>query len=47
MNKHFPYRNSRLEVFCKKPFLEFSQNPEENSCARATLKLKALGLQLY
>ena len=38
------------EVFYKiKVFLEISQNPHEETCARACflIKLQALGLQLY
>ena len=38
------------EVFYKiKVFLEISQNPHEETCARASflIKLQALGLQLY
>ena len=30
------YRSSRPELFCKKLFLEISQNSQENTCARAS-----------
>ena len=33
-------RNSRLEVFCKKVFLETPQNSQENTCARASFLIK-------
>ena len=35
--------------FLKKVFLEISQNPQENTCARISflIKLQARGLQLY
>ena len=34
--------------FVKKVFLEISQNPQENNCARVSLiKLQGLSLQLY
>ena len=41
-------RSSRLEVFCKKIFLEISQHSQENTCARLSflIKLLASGLQL-
>ena len=29
-------RSSRPEVFCKKVFLEISQNSQENTCARVS-----------
>ena len=35
-------RSSRLEVFCKKVFLEISQNSEESTCARASFLIKLL-----
>ena len=43
------YRSSRPQVFCKKVFLEISQNSQENTCARVSflIKLQASGLQLY
>ena len=36
-------------MFCKKVFLEVSQNSQENTCARVSflIKLQAWGLQLY
>ena len=34
------FRSSRPEMFCKKLFLEISQNSQENICARAFLLLK-------
>ena len=36
-------------VFCKKTFLEISQNSQENICARVSflIKLQVSGLQLY
>ena len=30
------YRSSRPELFCKKLFLEISQNSQENTCDRAS-----------
>ena len=38
-------RSSRPEVFCKKVFLEISQNSQENTCARVSflIKLQASG----
>ena len=40
-------RRSRSEVFCKKVFLEISQNLPENTCARVSflIKFQALGLR--
>ena len=32
------YRSSRPEVFCRKVFLEISQNSQENTCARVWKK---------
>ena len=42
------YRSSCPDVFCKKVFLEISQNSQENTCARVSflIKLQAC-LQLY
>ena len=40
------FRSSRPEVFCKMVFLEFSQNSQENTCARVSFLVK-LRLQLY
>ena len=34
------FRSSRPEVFCKKVFLEISQNSEENNCARVSFLIK-------
>ena len=34
------YRSSRPEVFCKKVFLKFSQNSQENTCARVSFLIK-------
>ena len=44
-----PHRSSRPKVFCKKVFLEISQNLQENNCARVSFLIKSqvLGLQLY
>ena len=44
-----PFRGSSAEVFCKKMFLEISQNSQKNTCARDSflIKLQASGLQLY
>ena len=39
------YRSIRLEVFCKKMFLEISQNSQENTCARVFFSIVA-GLRL-
>ena len=38
-----------LKVFCKKVFLEISQNSQENTCVRVSflIKLQAQGQQLY
>ena len=38
-----------LNVFCKKVFLEISQNSRENTCVRVSflIKLQAQGQQLY
>ena len=38
-----------LNVFCKKVFLEISQNSQENTCVRVSflIKLQAQGQQLY
>ena len=33
-------RSSRPDVFCKKVFLEFSQNSQENTCARVSFQIK-------
>ena len=33
-------RGSRLEVFCKKLFLEISQNSQENACAKVSFLIK-------
>ena len=40
-------RSSRPDVFCKKLFLEISQNSQENTCARVSFltKLQASGLR--
>ena len=35
-------RSSRPEVFCKKVFLEISQNSQENTCARVSFLIKLL-----
>ena len=42
-------RNNRPDVFCKKVFLEISQNSQKNTCARVSflIKLQASGLLLY
>ena len=32
-------RSSRPDVFCKKVFLEISQNSKENTCARVSIKI--------
>ena len=42
-------RSSRPEVFCKKVFLEISQNSQENTRARVSflINLQDSGLQLY
>ena len=37
---HHMYRSSRLEVFCKKMFLEISKNSQENTCARVSFLIK-------
>ena len=34
------YRSSRPEVFCKKVFLKFSQNSQENTCVRVSFLIK-------
>ena len=34
------FRSSRLEVFCKKAFIEISQNPLENDYARISFLIK-------
>ena len=41
-NKNIDYfdRSSRPEVFCKKVFLKHSQNPQKNTCARASFLIK-------
>ena len=36
----YSYRSSRSEVFCKKVFLEISQNLQENTCARVSFSIK-------
>ena len=43
------FRNSRPEVFCKKVFLEISQNSQENTCVSVSflIKLRASGRNLY
>ena len=33
----FLFKSSRPEVFCKKMFLEISQNSQENTCARVAV----------
>ena len=33
-------RNSRPDVFCKKVFLEISQNSQKNTCARVSFLIK-------
>ena len=38
------WRSSRQEVYCKRVFLEFSQNSQENTCATVSFLIK---LQLY
>ena len=40
------YRSSLLQLFCKKVFLENSQNSQENTCTRVSflIKLQAWGL---
>ena len=35
--RRFIFRNSRPDVFCKKVFLEISQNSQENTCTRVNL----------
>ena len=40
MNPLSSYRNSRLEVFWKKVFLEILQNSQENNCARFSFLIK-------
>ena len=42
-------RSSRLEVFCKKVFIEISQNLQKNTCGRVSflMELQAWCLQLY
>ena len=42
-------RSSRPEEFCKKVFLELSQNSQENTSARASflIKLQGWALQPY
>ena len=39
-------RSSRPDVFCKKVFLEISQNSQKNTCARVSflIKLQASGI---
>ena len=46
-NENKMNRNSRPEVFCKKMFLEISQNSQESTCTRAYFlkKLQARGLR--
>ena len=34
------YRRSRPEAFCEKGFLKFSQNLQENTCARVSFLIK-------
>ena len=34
------YKSSRREVFCKKGFLENSQNSQENTCVRVSFSIK-------
>ena len=43
----FHIRSSRLEVFCKKVFLEISKNSQVNTCATVSflIKLQASGLR--
>ena len=43
------FRSSRQNAFCKKVFLEISQNKHENTCARVSflIKFQALGLHRY
>ena len=43
------FRSSRQNAFCKKVFLEISQNKQENTCARVSflIKFQALGLHRY
>ena len=36
----FIIRSSRLKVYCKKVFLEISQNSQENTCARVSFLIK-------
>ena len=40
------FRNSHLEVFCKKSVLKFSQNSQENTCVRASFLIK-LQVQVF
>ena len=42
-------KGSSGDVLWKKVFLNLSQNPQENTCARVSLliKLQAWGLQIY
>ena len=48
MGKLLPEAGTR-GVLCKKVFLEILQNPQENTCVRASflIKLQAYGPQLY
>ena len=39
---HEKIRSSRLGVFCKKVFLEISQNSQENTCTRVCFLIKKL-----
>ena len=34
------FKNSPPEVFCRKDFLEISQNSQENNCARVSFLIK-------
>ena len=37
---HLPFRSSRQRCSIKKLFLKFSQNPQENNCARVSFLIK-------
>ena len=39
-NRRVKARSSRPEVFCKKVFLEISQNSHENTCVRVSFIIK-------
>ena len=41
------FRSSRLEVFCKKVFIETPQNSQENTCARVSFLKKRLGHRCF